>query len=64
VTLAQRTDQEPELAVDDHGFKVKDKALFDKLAVGNQVEVEIVKDGRDTSSRRSSRPQWTHTKQT
>jgi len=29
------------------GFKVKDKALFDKLAVGNQVEVEIVKDGRD-----------------
>ena len=29
------------------GFKVKDKALFEKLAVGNQVEVEIMQEGKD-----------------
>jgi Cu(I)/Ag(I) efflux system protein CusF len=29
------------------GFKVKDTSLFDKLVVGNQVQVEIVKEGTD-----------------
>ena len=29
------------------GFKVKDNALFDRLAVGNQVEVEIMQEGKD-----------------
>jgi len=29
------------------GFKVKDKALFDKLAVGSQVQVDIVQEGQD-----------------
>ena len=29
------------------GFKVKEKALFDKLAVGKQVNVEFRKDGMD-----------------
>jgi len=28
-------------------FKVKDKALFDKLTVGNQVQVDIVQEGKD-----------------
>lgn len=27
------------------GFKVKDKALFDKLGVGSQVEFEFVREG-------------------
>lgn len=29
------------------GFKVKDKTLFDKLAIGKQVDVEFRKDGMD-----------------
>ena len=29
------------------GFKVKDTSLFDKLVVGKQVQVEIVKEGKD-----------------
>jgi len=29
------------------GFKVKDKSLLGKLVVGNQVQVEIVKEGTD-----------------
>lgn len=28
-------------------FKVKDKALFDKLSVDKQVQVEIVQEGKD-----------------
>jgi Cu/Ag efflux protein CusF len=28
-------------------FAVKDKALFDKLAVGKKVNVELMKDGAD-----------------
>ena len=28
-------------------FAVKDKALFNRLAVGNQVEVEIMQEGKD-----------------
>ena len=28
-------------------FKVKDKRLFDKLSVGNKVDVDLVKDGKD-----------------
>ena len=28
-------------------FKVKDKRLFDKLSVGNKVDVELVRNGKD-----------------